>query len=445
MGIRIGIGSLKIGQGSTGVDWSSYWTKLLSDISYSHPMLPGLYIEPDGTNYKIASHTINDFRKTLANPVIKYIDAVNGLDTNNGNTPETAYKSLTTLHLTTWDRAYFLTAGCYATTSSALLNSDRELISSVEGVYVLRGALGTDYTWTDVGGGVFTTPLTASPVSIIDTRNLTAEGDPIRLTPVASAAAVAATANTWFRDSGANVLYVRLYDDVSPLLNAIALPSAVTTVQPTKHVYLENINILGGLTASGTSATRTKINAKGCKFMHRYDGNAFACGGSVDSWFEDCVAARASQDGFNYKNSTTWIAYGVEVNCVGRNCGGIVNGAASNLSNSNGSTIHDDCMILRVNGDYHDCEGPSVHESNHAVSLNVNVQAYDSICAVAGNKSAFAIASEVGEDCKMYLWRCTSSGADTVGAENRAPLTAHIYAHEGSIHSVEAGTTLEDF
>lgn len=26
MGIRIGIGSLKIGQGSTGVDWSSYWT-----------------------------------------------------------------------------------------------------------------------------------------------------------------------------------------------------------------------------------------------------------------------------------------------------------------------------------------------------------------------------------------------------------------------------------
>lgn len=27
MGIRIGIGSLKIGQGSTGVDWSSYWTQ----------------------------------------------------------------------------------------------------------------------------------------------------------------------------------------------------------------------------------------------------------------------------------------------------------------------------------------------------------------------------------------------------------------------------------
>jgi hypothetical protein len=30
MGIRIGIGSLKIGQGSTGVDWSSYWATLIS-------------------------------------------------------------------------------------------------------------------------------------------------------------------------------------------------------------------------------------------------------------------------------------------------------------------------------------------------------------------------------------------------------------------------------
>ena len=42
MGIRLGIGSLKIGQGSTGIDWSSYWTTrtpsaliltVLSDIS----------------------------------------------------------------------------------------------------------------------------------------------------------------------------------------------------------------------------------------------------------------------------------------------------------------------------------------------------------------------------------------------------------------------------
>lgn len=46
MGIRIGIGSLKIGQGSTGVDWSSYWTtqpyKNAWIGAYPRPVSPAL-------------------------------------------------------------------------------------------------------------------------------------------------------------------------------------------------------------------------------------------------------------------------------------------------------------------------------------------------------------------------------------------------------------------
>ena len=65
MGIRIGIGGLKIGQGSTGVNWSSYWATLISatveNAAPTHVVLtfPTAKTELGASDFAIAGFTVS--------------------------------------------------------------------------------------------------------------------------------------------------------------------------------------------------------------------------------------------------------------------------------------------------------------------------------------------------------------------------------------------------
>lgn len=62
MGIRIGIGSLKIGQGSTGVDWSSYWATLISaTVENAAPTHVVLTFPTAQSSLGASDFTITDF------------------------------------------------------------------------------------------------------------------------------------------------------------------------------------------------------------------------------------------------------------------------------------------------------------------------------------------------------------------------------------------------
>lgn len=422
--------------------WRTYWTKLLSDIGYEHPMLPGLTIDKVGGVWTITSHTIDDFRKVLASPIVKYVDAIDGLDTNNGNTPATAYKTLEKLRSSGGaDRAY-LTPGNYAALVT-IFNNTTELISSGE-AFISSGYLGSELTWTDTGGGVFTAPMTATYV-VVDTALTDANGDPTALKSVANAAAVAATAGTFFRDTGTNTLYVRMYDDATPNRASVNVAIAISTFRDSNYNYAENITFVGGSAAASTSTTKSYIAAKNCKFIYKIAGNTLDFAGNVWSWLENCTFARSKWDGANYAASGDYTPYGVEVGCVGRDCGGAEN-YGINTSIFNGSTVHTGVIILRVNGDYYGTEGIQVHDVGTSVSLNISCKAHDSISVYVSHRGGFGTGAGVGDTSKVYLFDCETSGADTAGVVNRITATAHIYGRlTDKIHSVQAGTTLETF
>jgi len=427
---------------SSGINWSSYWATLLSDIGYTHPMLPGLTIDKVGGVWTITSHTIDDFRKTLPSPTVKYVNATSGLDTNNGNTAETAYKTFNKLNSVSYDRAY-ISAGCYAGTASAIIFGDREIISDGES-FVCRGYLGSELSWSDEGGGVFSASLSAFQV-MVDTNLIDAANDPTALSIVANRAAVEATAGTCYYDSVGDVLYVRMFDDLTPERDDVLVAIASFAPDKGKYNYMENITVICPGGVSNDTATLGHFTAKGCKFIYKPTTNLINFSGNNYVWLENCIAARARDDAFTYKDAGGYSPSIVEINCVGRDCGGTDNYGLDNHIN-NGSTTHDGAIILRINGEYYGTEGIQVHDVGQAVSLNIACYAHDSISGDAPHKGAFGTGAGVGDTSKVYLFECKTSGDDTDGVVNLIPATAHIYGRlTDGIHSVQAGTTLEPF
>ena len=416
---------------------STYWTQLLSTIGYEHPMLPGLWLQKEGGVWKIKSHTIDDFRKTIATPIVKYVDAVNGLDTNNGDTAGTAYKTVTKLMTVTWDRAY-LAEGNYAFTSHVFSGRDHEVIGSGR-VTLTRGYLGSEVVWTDAGGGVFTTPLTAMQM-VFENAVDDANGDPVALTKAASAVAAAATPGTWYWHADEDVLYVHRSDGSTPNTSDITINYAGSGGF-TEYTYMEGVIFLGSFGTGNATATNFKYLLKNCRRIAIPSG-AGDSSGNIWMWFEDCVFARTGTgDLNNIKASGGYTPALVEVNCKMYDAGKTYP-TTTHITNT--SSTHDSVVTLRVNGEYYESEGVVVHDVNAAISLNVGCHAHDSVSGDDTHKACFGTAAQAAETSKVYLYDCTTSG-DGYGVVNLSPLTAHIYAHGGTIHSVEAGTTLEAF
>jgi hypothetical protein len=435
MGLWNGIGN-GIGRKKSEIDFRSYWATLLFDIGYSHPMLPGLTIDKVGGVWTITSHTIDDFRKVIASPIVKYVDAVNGLDTNNGNTSGTAYKTVTKLMTGTWDRAY-LAEGNYAYSDNIFVVRDHELIGTGR-VTLTRGYLGNEVVWTDAGGGVYTTPLTAMQM-VFENSIDDANGDPVALIKAASSALVATTPGSFYWHADEDVLYVHRSDGSSPNTSDITINYASQTVA-TEYSYAENIIYLGSLGGGNNTATTFRLLLKNCRKIC-VPGSAGGISGNVWQWLENCVFARAGVDLNNVKESGGYNPAIVEVGCLMYDAG-VTYPSSTHITNT--STTHNSVITLRLNGDYSNTEGIVVHDVNAAISLNINCHAHDSVSGDATHLACFGTAAAVGETSKVYLFECTTSGTGD-GVANLAPLTAHIYARDCNIHSVQAGTTLETF
>jgi len=427
-----------------GVNWVDYWATLLSDIGYTHPMLPGLYLTYDGSNYTIASHSIDDYRETVS--TIKYVNENTGLDTNSGDTEALAYKTLNKAMQVACDRIVLVYPTNYYTLQSTALTAKKEIVSPNGKSGIFKGVTGKIRTWVNDGGGMFhTISWVAATIALHDTLYSDANGVPLVLTAVANSVAVAATVNSYFHDTGTSILYVRCFDDRQPDIDIIIQIDVFYVNAPASafKVHFEGIILYGGFKV--TNGTNNLITAtfNNCVIVHEYRAelNLMTFHGSCYVWIKDTIVTGCLNDCINYALGTIGLAYGVEENVTSYNAG-----VGSATSVNNASTLHDSCKILRVNGDYNNSEGPCVHDVNDSVSLNIACHAHDSVSIVVANKSAFAVSAGGGaETAKVYLYECITSGANTVGVENRTPGVAHIYAHGGIIHSVEAGTTLETF
>lgn len=296
---------------------------------------------------------------------------------------------------------------------TTLYNKNNVNIICEEGTILCSGDA---LTWTQDSTYTNIYKATRSNVcSVIDIRNYE-KGVYSQLSWVNSTAACAATLGTWYLDNN-TTLYVNIGEAVDNSkvvanLNIGYIPLDFSAESQDMHIYLENAICFGDkdplVRVKSTASYDCEFIAKNCKFLFgdknsTYDGLSVLGAKTV---LIGCEASFTGKDGFNYHAQGTKLCYGIEVDCVANS-----NGLASNTPYTyNGSTAHDGCQIIRINGIYINNKGANVADvQTDTVSININCMAFDS---EAGTENLFDTDFCVQQaGATMYLYNCYARGS----------------------------------
>ena len=378
--------------------------------------------------------SVDNYRKFIINPVEKYVDAINGSNSNDGNSWNTAYKSFQVAEATNPDRVYLKGGYNYGTLLSNL-NNDIEIITVGSKSNLFYGVSGEQRTWTDQTTGVWSNVLTGDVQNIFDYNDHDIYGG---LVPYIKATDLSTCQNnpgSWFKDGNTNTIYVHTKDGLTVSNNKYALVINNISINTTaEYIYTEKINILGGL--SSYSALQAYRVFKDTDFCYSALVNGLLVSGPyIKAYLENSRAYNNHLDGFNYRENAQIIEMG---------CSAFNNGF-SNSGINNGSTGHDTAKIVRINGIYHGNEGPQVHDVNDSQSLNIDCIAYNSISTVPNNKSAFASsAGGASESSILWLDGCANKDDGTFGVEIRSSQAA-VRVRNSKLNNIESGSVITTY
>lgn len=407
---------------------------------FSHDLGYLRVIRPVGGTAEIVNFNKETLRKKLDTPVVKYVDQVNGIDTNTGDSWAQAYRTIDKLRTVSFDRAYTAGNMNYSSLNNPMFTTENEIISVGGTSTFCFGFVGTERTWASIGSGTFSNSITAAVTVILDTSKFDSDGDYFRLTPLTSLVDVQANPDSFWKDSGTNTLYVHYADGLTPSRNSAVMAISQITHTNGHNNYRENIDFILGTSTNNTTATASTINHINCSYLFNTITNGLTIRGNTISYLEKCRAGKNFLDGFNYHKASTYNPIPIEYRCIG-----VKNGENNTTSINNGSTTHEEVKILRVGCIYFDNEGPNVHDVNSALSWNVDCVAYDSAAVTPTSKSNFALGAAAAETCEMWLDGCTTHGEGTTfGAEDRTGLDG-INVRNTFLGNIEPGTTLTDY
>lgn len=260
-------------------------------------------------------------------------------------------------------------------------------------------------SWTTTRGGIDT---------LYDISKFVSEGKVSKLQLVGSAELVDSTPNSYYLSG--NTLYVHMFDNMQPTINTLCFTLALgypaiqfTPSASNSKFYVKNVSILsgdtGGIVCNASGYTGCSILLENVKiydtFARTYAYDAFSNIGFT-SICDNVTILNTEKDGFNYHNSSTVPAYGLEINCSCNNCGA-TQMAEPRLSN-NATTAHDDCKVISVNGNYTLCNGGEVVDVNNAIRACYN-------CLIADSYRGRVYDAYVTDAAKMYLYDCYFVGS----------------------------------
>ncbi|MNM53677.1 hypothetical protein D3C81_647820 [compost metagenome] len=241
---------------------------------------------------------------------------------------------------------------------------------------------------------VFQSSATGGAITkVLDAARLDADGDYTDLTQVASLAACAATPGSWYFAS--NVVYLNPLAGRTADASILPLRSALQRVSaPNVKFYHKNIHYIGGSGGafSARDAAGAVVVSEDCKFSRNYLGDAYQIKDIALSIAIRCVAAKCENDGFNYHELNGINPSFLEIDCVGY--GNLAPGTG------NGSTSHENCRGIRLNGIYYGNAGPGVVDVGTAKSHNAGGMAF--------NNSTYGI--QASEQAEMWIDGFVSSG-----------------------------------
>ncbi|UQT03051.1 hypothetical protein TOTORO_01880 [Serratia phage vB_SmaS-Totoro] len=192
---------------------------------------------------------------------VYYVDSVNGNDLNGQGTEQSPYRTFNAaITKTPLARTIVVKEGStfnYGEGISAdIVDRSLDIVSSGTGKITLSGAYKLP-TWNKVNGrdGVFSAPLTTDIAGVVDYAGKGTSGRGVKLTKVASLAAV--TAGSYFADG--TLVYVQTTNNRSPDTDLKVISTTpVLCVKGNSQVYLENIIVTDSV--SGIIAEATAVD-----------------------------------------------------------------------------------------------------------------------------------------------------------------------------------------
>lgn len=199
--------------------------------------------------------------------------------------------------------------------------------------------------------------------------------------PVASVSEVRNLVGAYYHDLATKTIYLHAYPSevITDGESIMMVGNRVFDVTNTSNNVLifENLHFINGAYRLNPSTIETKLYFFGCKF---YKGaqDAFAITGAYTAYLLDCVGAYPNKDAFNY-HTTDPDSLAVEVNGRGYGAGQYkyIGEGNQGRGSNNGSTAHDSMYMLRVGGEYWDCEGPIIADVGNCYSISIGCRSFD--------------------------------------------------------------------
>jgi hypothetical protein len=340
-----------------------------------------------------------------------------------------------------WDRVDGFTANFNP-------NRDIAVVAINKGKAILTRAQ-PSLSWTQQGSPN-TDVYTATRSSVGRVLDLTATGRageflkdgttpvPIPLTKVANLAECQALAGSWYQ-SGSTV-GIHTHNNRTPDSSVI--------VSLIENIWTANSDVtiwMDGIEGWGDSAARHELSADNTAIWAWRDCAARYVDASVQNGLiiqgvNEIYSIRCdttdiiSGDGFNYKNTAgaTNPPKGLEVDCKAIRCG------KNTATNFNGSTAHENCLVIRLNGDYSETFGPVIADVGDAKTVSLGVVSGDSLLT---NNTGSDTAFQTGDDGLLinavtWLKNCTANGANYA---RYAAGSGTIYDYGGFIDNTTLG------
>jgi hypothetical protein len=349
-----------------------------------------------------------------------YCNYETGSDSNDGLTEATATKTIFYTYTTLGARLIYLTGGVHKSDSwntninPSYTNTDDFFIIAKKPTYITSAGTATP---TLISGSAYRMS-GGSYRTLVDMKYIDKKGFPLRLLEVATAGDVLTTPGSYYIDIAGSTIDFRLSDSRVPDANALALTRGGANYRAnTGYHYVEGVTFIGGgvngshgMESQTTASTAVALNYD-CKFLYGYGtgytsngGEGFRAINNLINWSENCIAYGNARDGYNYvSNSTTRMGI-VEVNCQG-----FYNGTKLLSGSVNGSSAHNVCDVIRINGKHYQNSGPNVIDIDGAIAVNYGVTAFESIAPLTADNVDFNNSSNVGTPpSKQYNYKVKS-------------------------------------
>lgn len=341
-----------------------------------------------------------------------YVDANTGIDTNDGLTSATAFKSFSKALQQADAKIIYVAPGVYDRNRGWIKTNPASNTLVIKPLYkgdIIFGTHQDGLTWTAEGTDKVYKTARSATSNIYDSLDLDEYGDHKELIKKTSIAEVSATPGSWYTD-GTSV-FVRLQDDRVPDNTVkVYVTGGNGWVQGTKTVFIDGIKFYGGdspfETLTDSPSNIMKLYFKNCEFKYGTKADLSANGltikGAKQVFLQNCIASNNQRDGFNYHVYTSIVPDVIEIDCIGYK-----NGLTSTENNNNGSTMHDAGNIIRVNSIFFKNKGPNVVDVGSSNAWNIGCVSYDSLATTASSNVNFQ-----NQDGKMWLDGCVSYDSD---------------------------------